>query len=229
MHDCEQQLNYCFKDKLLLFEALTHSSSTEQRINSYERLEFLGDAILGLVVCQYLYQSFPDWDEGELTKVKSNVVSRVSCGEMAATLGLEKYLAVGKGVSNSQGVPKSLLANSFEALIAAIYLDSDIVEVENFLIPLIANQVDAAVGGGLIVNYKSDLQHYVQKRFGIPPVYLVMGTRGPDHNKEFKIAAQVLKRVFQPAWGTNKKEAEQRAAANALAVISGKKPPFDDL
>jgi ribonuclease-3 len=225
---CENKLGYCFDDKTILFEALTHASFAEKRINSYERMEFLGDAILGFVVCEYLYQKFPEWNEGDLTKVKSNVVSRQTCSKIGSELGLAEFLSVGKGIGIRGSVPQSLLANAFEAMIAAIYLDGGLKSVRKFLKNIVKSHVDEAIGGGLVVNYKSDLQQYAQKRFGIPPAYLVLGSAGPDHEKRFHVAAQVLKRVFEPAWGKNKKEAEQRAAANALATIAGLTPPFAD-
>lgn len=224
----ENRLGYVFKDKSLMFEALTHASSVEKRLNSYERMEFLGDSILGFVVCEYLYSNFPQWDEGDLTKVKSNIVSRSCCATMGAELGLSDFLAVGKGIGAMKKVPGSLLANAFEALIAAIYLDGGVSPVRQFLLPLIEKQVAASADEDWIGNYKSELQHYVQKRFGIPPEYLELGSFGPDHQKQFRIAARVVKRVFQPAWGKNKKEAEQKAAANALAEIAGQPPPHPD-
>lgn len=223
---CEAKLGYSFEDKNILFEALTHSSFAEKRINSYERMEFLGDAILGFVVCEYLFQKFTEWNEGDLTKVKSNVVSRQTCSMIGSELGLAEYLSVGKGIGVKGSVPQSLLANAFESIIAAIYLDGGLKTVRKFLKPIVVTHVATAVGGGLDVNYKSDLQQYSQKRFGIPPVYVVLGSAGPDHEKRFHIAAKILKRVFEPAWGKNKKEAEQRAAANALAIIASKDPPY---
>jgi ribonuclease-3 len=223
---CEEKLGYQFSNKSILFEALTHASFAEKRINSYERMEFLGDSILGFVVCEYLFQQFPSWNEGDLTKVKSIVVSRQTCSIIGAELGLADYLSVGKGIGSKGTVPRSLLANVFEATIAAMYLDGGLRVVRKFLKPIVKKHVVTAVGGGLEVNYKSELQQYSQKRFGVPPAYLVLGSSGPDHEKQFQIAAQVLKRVFAPAWGKNKKEAEQRAAANALAIIAGRDAPF---
>jgi ribonuclease-3 len=226
--NCETQLGYQFRDKRILFEALTHSSVADTRLNSYERMEFLGDSILGFTVCEYLFQKYPDWLEGDLTKVKSNVVSRHTCAMMGLELGLNEFIAVGKGVGSRGKVPKSLLANAFESIVAAIYLDGGMETVKAFLMPFVAEHCSSAVDGGLEINYKSDLQQYAQKRFGVPPHYQVLGDRGPDHDKWFQIAAQIDKRVFPPAWGKNKKEAEQRAAANALAAIEGVDPPFLD-
>lgn len=225
---CEARLGYKFTDKTILFEALTHSSVADHRLNSYERMEFLGDSILGFTVCEYLFMKYPRWQEGELTKIKSNVVSRHSCATMGEELGLPDFLSVGKGIGLKGKVPKSLMANVFEATIAAIYLDGGIGVVQCFLFPFIENHVASAIAGGLEINYKSDLQQYAQKRYGVPPNYVVVGTTGPDHEKTFQVSAQVAKKTFAPAFGKNKKEAEQRAAANALAAIDGIAPPFAD-
>ena len=226
---CEKRLGYEFSNKHFLSEAITHASVANTRLKSYERLEFLGDSILGFTVCEYLFQNYPEWLEGDLTKVKSNVVSRQSCARIGVDLKLDECLVVGKGVGSKGQVPRSLLANAFESVVAAIYLDGGMDVVKKFLLPLIDQQVKQAVSGGLEVNYKSELQQYSQKRFGLPPNYLLLDDKGPDHDKWFKVAAQIDKRCFQAAWGKNKKEAEQRAAANALASIEGREPPFSDV
>ncbi len=226
--ECEARLGYSFRDRDLLSEALTHASSSNTRLNSYERMEFLGDSILGFITCDYLYQNFPSLLEGDLTKIKSAVVSRQTCGIIGAELGLVEFIMVGKGIGSKNKVPNSLLANAFESIIAAIYLDGGLNPVREFLVPLIADKVQQAVSGRLESNYKSELQQYSQKRFGLPPNYLLIGNKGPDHDKSFNVAAQVGKRQFTSAWGKNKKEAEQRAAANAIAEIEGGAAPYDD-
>lgn len=225
---CENYLEYEFADKRLLFHAITHASIAHSRLLSYERLEFLGDSILGFVVCELLFQEHSEWLEGDLTKIKSNVVSRQSCAEIGRRLNLDKCLVVGKGVGSQGSIPKSLLANAFESIVAAIYLDGGMTAAKSFLLPLMDTQVSAAIQGHLEINYKSELQQYAQKRFGQPPRYQLLSDRGPDHDKWFQVAAQVEKRTYEPAWGQNKKEAEQRAAANALAAIDGEEPKFTD-
>lgn len=214
-------MGYEFDDKLLLAESVTHASSSNTRLRSYERLEFLGDAILGFIVCEYLFDRFPGWLEGDLTKVKSVVVSRQTCTQLGEELDLVDVLVVGKGIGTSGTVPDSLLANAFESIVGAIYLDGGMDAAKTFLLPLIVEQVDLTIAGDSATNYKSNLQQYAQKRFGLPPNYHVLGNKGPDHDKSFLVCAQVGKRRFAPAWGKNKKEAEQRAAANALAEIHG--------
>ena len=224
----EQRAGYCFQNPAFLIEALTHSSSADNRVDSYERLEFLGDSILGFTVCEFLFHRFPDWLEGDLTKIKSNVVSRTTCAKIGRELKLDDFLVVGKGVGSMGKVPSSLLANAFESIVAAIYLDGGIPAAQDFLHPYVERHVEAAIAGQLSINYKSELQQYAQKRFGVPPAYKIVGNSGPDHEKMFRVMAQVSKKEFSPAWGHNKKQAEQRAAANALAEIAGLEPPFYD-
>lgn len=226
---CEENIGYQFANKHILFEAITHASVANTRLHSYERLEFLGDSILGFTVCEYLFLEFPDWLEGDLTKIKSNVVSRQSCARLGELLNIDQWLVVGKGVGDKGKVPKSLIGNAFESVVAAIYLDGGMGAASDFLLPLIIPHVNEAIDGGLDVNYKSELQQYAQKRFGLPPVYKLVDAFGPDHDKRFLVLAQVDKRPYSPAWGMNKKEAEQKAAANALAAIDGKEPPFSDV
>lgn len=223
---CESILGYSFQNKGLLSEAITHASIADTRLASYERLEFLGDSILGFVVCDHLFEAFPNWLEGDLTQIKSHVVSRESCAKIGRELGLQKCLIVGKGVGSQGRVPKSLLANAFESIVAAIYLDGGMRPVRAFLLPIIQQRVKEAIDGDFAKNYKAELQQYSQKRFGLPPVYDLEGSKGPDHEKWFKISARVNKVVYPPSWGKNKKQAEQRAAANALAAINGSSPPY---
>ena len=225
---CEERIGYRFSDPKLLLEAVTHSSIADCRRDSNERLEFLGDSILGFVVCEYLFHRFPDLLEGDLTKIKSYVVSRRTCGQIGKEMDFASLLVVGKGIGSPGQVPASLLANAFESIVGAIYLDGGIAAATKFLMPHMERFVAEAVDGGLDINYKSELQQYAQKRFGLPPFYQLLSDSGPDHSKWFNVAAQVDKKVFQAAWGKNKKQAEQRAAANALAELAGKEIPYSD-
>ena len=226
LKNCQDKLDYEFRDLNLLFEAVTHASCSTTRLNSYERMEFLGDSILGFVVCEYLYQTQPDWLEGQLTKIKSVVVSRQTCGRLGELLGLDRFLVVGKGIGNRGPVPLSLLANAFESIVAAIYLDGGMEPTKQFLMRFVPEQVKLAVEGDLEPNFKSELQQFAQKKYGLPPTYQLIDDRGPDHEKWFLVAATLEKQLFTPAWGRNKKEAEQKAAANALAELEGDTPPF---
>ena len=223
---CERRIGYVFKDKELLREALTHASSAEHRLASNERLEFLGDAILGAVVCELLFVRYPEYLEGDLTKIKSAVVSRQSCAKISEALGLQEFLIVGKGVAASQSIPASLLADVFESLIAAIHLDGGIEPAQRFIEGVMGPEIELAATGELGGNFKSLLQQLAQREFASTPSYELLDEKGPDHRKCFKVAAQVRGVRYQAAWGRNKKEAEQRAACNALAEIKGEPAIF---
>jgi ribonuclease-3 len=223
---CERRIGYTFTDKKLLREALTHASGAEHRLASNERLEFLGDAILGAVVCELLFLRYPEYLEGDMTKVKSAVVSRESCAKISEALGLQEFLVVGKGVSASQTIPASLLADVFESLIAAIHLDGGIEAAGRFIEAVMGPEIELAATGELGGNFKSLLQQFAQREFASTPTYYLLDEKGPDHRKCFKISAVVGGVRYQAAWGRNKKEAEQRAACNALAEIKGEPAIF---
>ena len=228
LRKCEEKIGYCFHDKQLLCAALTHASGAQHRLASNERLEFLGDAILGAVVCEVLYREFPDLLEGQLTKIKSVVVSRQTCAKISKSLGLAAVLIVGKGMSAGRSVPRSLLADVFESLVAAVYLDGGPNAARELVIRLLEPEIALAASGASDDNYKSLLQQIVQRDFGATPSYQLLEELGPDHKKYFRVSAEFDGRGFPPAWGCNKKEAEQRAACNALALLSGEPPPFGD-
>ena len=222
----EKRIGYTFTDKNLLLSALTHSSGAEHRLASNERLEFLGDAILGAVVCEMLYRQYPEYLEGDLTKIKSIVVSRQTCTKISQMLGMQEFLILGKGMTTHPTVPPSLLANVFESLIAAIYLDGTPDAAKTFIVAFVGAEIELAAGGETGYNYKSLLQQMAQREHGTTPTYQLLDEKGPDHSKCFKIAAQVGSSRYQPAWGRNKKEAEQRAARNALSQLIGEVPPY---
>lgn len=223
---CEQRIGYSFSDKTLLRAALTHASGADHRLASNERLEFLGDAILGFVICETLFQEFPQYLEGDLTKIKSFVVSRKTCARVSKLLDLEENLILGKGMAANPTVPKSLLSDVFESLVAAIYLDGGMEAASKFIIEHMAPTIAASVAGDTGGNYKSLLQQIAQREFGSTPVYQLVDEKGPDHSKCFKISAQVGGSRYHPAWGRNKKEAEQRAACNALSELKGEAAPY---
>ena len=223
---CERRLGYVFQSKALLRSALTHASGAEHRLASNERLEFLGDAILGVVVCELLFHQFPQYLEGDLTKIKSIVVSRQTCAKISEALGLQEFLILGKGMTTQPALPPSLLADVFESLVAAIYLDGGFEAARQFISAYLAPEVELAVAGEQEGNYKSLLQQFAQREYGSTPTYNLQDEKGPDHSKCFKIAAQVDGQLYQPAWGRNKKEAEQRAACNALAQMKGEAAPY---
>ena len=223
---CQEIIGYRFQDESLLLSALTHASGASHRLASNERLEFLGDAVLGLTVCQWLYEDYPEYNEGDLTKIKSAVVSRRSCGKAACTLGLDRCLIVGRGVTRNRSFPRSLVSDVFESVIAALYLDggSDIVKTR--LKEWLAEEVQTAVENQGSSNYKSSLQQYAQRELANTPIYRLVRESGPDHRKSFLISAVIADRAFTGAWGSNKKDAEQRAASNALAELHSQPLPF---
>lgn len=216
---CEEILDYQFRDQSLLQSALTHASGAANRLASNERLEFLGDAILGMTVCEWLFDEYPEYSEGDLTKIKSAVVSRRSCGRTACKLGLDECLIVGRGVTRNRSYPRSLVSDVFESIIAALYLDGGADVVRDRLKRWLQEEVRIAVDTQGSGNHKSVLQQYAQRELAATPVYKLVSESGPDHRKAFLIGAVIGKEVFPPAWGNNKKDAEQRAAANALATL----------
>lgn len=226
LEQLEQRIGYKFKDKGLLLSALTHASGAEHRLASNERLEFLGDAILGAIVCELLFRRYPQYLEGELTRIKSVVVSRETCARMSRALGMEEFLILGKGISTQADIPPSLLADVFESLTAAIYLDGGHRAARRFLAALLGPEIKLAAEGEIGSNYKSLLQQLAQRGMGAVPTYVLLDEKGPDHSKCFKVAARIGGEQYQAAWGRNKKEAEQRAARNALCQLNGEPPPF---
>lgn len=217
--DCEQALEYRFSDRTLLTRCLTHSSVARTRLDSNERLEFLGDAILGAVVCEMLYHRFPELPEGELTRMKSTLVSRHMCARITDRLGLAESLFLGKGLAIHDEVPMSILAAVFESLIAGVYLDGGSEASRELIERLIAPEMELVAQSGNRRNFKSLLQQLSQKHTGETPEYRLLDEKGPDHSKCFEIAAVIGSRVFSAAWGASKKEAQQHAARNALAEL----------
>jgi ribonuclease III len=224
---CQERIGYVFKDPQILFNAITHASGAPTRLHSNERLEFLGDSILGLVVCQRLFEYYPEYLEGDLTKVKSVVVSRRVCAKIARQLQLEECLIVGKGMMSNSGIPRSLLSDVFEAIVAAVYLDAGMEFTRNWLLRWLDPEIQVAVDGHPGGNYKSTLQQIAQRDYGGSPQYVLINEQGPDHSKYFQIAVQVDGTRYTAAWGRNKKDAEQRAAGNALAEMRGEDPPYE--
>lgn len=223
---CQERIQYHFNDQSLLESALTHASGAQHRLASNERLEFLGDAILGAIVCEILFRQYPDYLEGELTKIKSIVVSRQTCAKVSDKLRLEEFLILGKGMATDPNVPTSLLADVFESLLAAIYLDGGDEAAREFVLRHMGPEVELAASGDSIGNYKSLLQQEAQRRRGLTPTYQLLDEKGPDHSKCFMVSAQVGPTRFPPAWGRSKKEAEQRAAHNALSQLNDEPVPY---
>ena len=227
LDDCQEVIGYRFRDPAILREALTHASGANHRLVSNERMEFLGDAILGAVVCDMLYRKFPDYLEGDLTRIKSVVVSRRTCAKISQELGIGEFLIIGKGMGSHEQTPSSMMADVLESLIGAVYLDGGMEAARRFIVQQIGPEIDAVEDGKGGVNHKSRLQQVSQRQFGETPSYLLLDEKGPDHSKCFKMAARIGDRCYAPAWGPNKKDAEQHAALNALCQIAGEPLPFE--
>jgi ribonuclease-3 len=215
----ERAIGRVFNDPALLDLALTHASVTESRLASNERLEFLGDSVLGLIACEHIYRRFPDMLEGEMTKIKSAVVSRSTCATIARATGLHTLLVLGKGMRHGGEPPSSLAAAVIEAVIAAVFLDGGLEAARAFIGPHLDGLIDEAAVSGHQQNFKSVLQQHAQQNLGHTPVYRVLDEQGPDHAKCFKVAVELGGRTFTSCWAQNKKRAEQLAALAALREL----------
>jgi ribonuclease III len=216
---CEGEIGYRFRDPTLLLQALTHSSIKTIDNPSNERLEFLGDSVLGLVMTEFLYNYFQSSNEGDLTQIKSVVVSTSVLARESERLSLHQFYSVGKGVTRKKKLPISLLANVFEAVVAAIYKDTGLEPARRFVLRNLYHQVLAVAENRHKRNYKSILQQWAQKELNITPTYRVVGEKGPDHLKSFEVVAVVGKKKYRSGMGRSKKEAEQIAARETLKVL----------
>ncbi|MCC7147505.1 MAG: ribonuclease III [Phycisphaeraceae bacterium] len=212
-------IGYQFQAPELLSEALTHASIAGHRLDSNERMEFLGDAILGLVVSDCLFRLFPDYLEGELTKIKSAVVSRKSCAQISRALDLQSMLSLGKGMSGRAEVPSSVAAAVFESIIAAIYLDGGIDPARQFILRHIQPVIDEIASSAHQHNFKSLLQQHAQRNLPASPSYVLLDEKGPDHSKCFEVCVEINGHRYSSAWAASKKEAEQKAALLALEEL----------
>src|SRR6266480_3068311 len=215
----EKIVGYSFKNPQLLKESLTHASIADTRLLSNERMEFLGDAILDLIICEALYLRFPEYLEGELTKIKSAVVSRRTCAEVSIETGLIELLIIGKGVGTGLAMPSSLAAAVYESIVAAIYLDGGFEAVKAYVLRTMGPKIDVIASNAHQHNYKALLQQHAQKSMNATPVYELLDEKGPDHSKCFEVCVAIDGKRFDSAWGPNKKMAEQKAALLALEEL----------
>jgi len=218
----EKELGYEFQDKKLIIEALTHKSYKQPYDN--ERLEFLGDAVLDLVVGEYLFKKFKTSDEGNLSKIRASLVNETGFDKLARALRLGDYILLSNAEENNGGREKSsLLSNAFEAIMGAIYLEAGLSTVEKIAIGLIeANHEDISLDS-LFRDFKTTLQELTQARFGITPEYKVLASRGPDHKKEFEVGVFIENKEYARANGKSKKIAQQEAARVAVEMLKKEK------
>ena len=222
MNDFEKVIGYEFSDKSLMETALSHSSyANESKISrqSNERLEFLGDSVLSIVVSQYLFNHFSHLPEGELTKIRASLVCEKSLFEFALQINLGDYLFLGKGEASSGGRTRpSILADAFEAVIAALYLDGGLENAERFILKFIPDDLDKAKKSSFS-DYKTILQEIIQKNPEERIEYILVGSQGPDHNKVFIVEVRLNSNVIGKGTGKSKKQAEQNAAREALELM----------
>jgi ribonuclease-3 len=211
----ETRLNYVFENKQLIIEALTHKSYKKPYNN--ERLEFLGDAVLDLIVGEYLYKKFPDEDEGVLSKIRASLVNESGFTKLARAIDLGRYIYLSPAEENNDGRDKpSLLSNAFEAIIGAIYLEAGLATCRTLVVQLLEETYPKIDLNTLSKDYKTALQELTQATHGVTPTYTQLDAKGPDHKKEFEIGVSLDGREIARAWGKSKKEAQQKAAKIAL-------------
>lgn len=218
----EEKISVHFRDRAVLREAFTHRSyineTREKGLAHNERLEFLGDAVVELSVTDFLYKKYPQANEGDLTSYRAALVNAVTLGNLAIDLGMEEYLLMSKGEAKDRGTKarEIILANAFEALVGAIYLDQGYLAADMFLKVNLLGKTDEIVKKELWRDAKSFFQEEAQERAGITPSYRVISEEGPDHDKEFVIGVYLDKELVAEGRGKSKQEAEQSAAGEGL-------------
>jgi len=219
----EKELNISFKNKDLLIQAFCHRSYLNENPNFYlehnERLEFLGDAVLELVVTEYLYKNYPQKAEGELTNWRAALVNAKMLSEMARELGLNDFLLLSRGEAKELGKARQyILANTFESLIGALYLDQGYKICQNLIEKKLIVKLPEILEKGLFKDAKSLFQEEAQEKTGITPIYKVVKEWGPDHAKHFIVGVFLNKELVAKGEGSSKQEGEEKAAENALAI-----------
>lgn len=219
----EEKTNIIFKNKKLLEQAFIHRSYINEnngsKLSHNERLEFLGDAVLELIVTDYLYGKYPDRDEGELTAYRSALVNAIIIGEIALSLGMNDYLLLSKGEAKDIGKARSyILANTYEAYVGAVYLDQGYEVARNFIASTLFGKIDEIVSKKLWRDSKSLVQEKAQEYFSVTPSYKVLHEAGPDHDKHFTVGIFFGEDRIAEGKGHSKQEAEQSAARTALEI-----------
>jgi ribonuclease III len=224
LHDLEGKITYRFSDINLLSTALTHRSyvneNQQQAVSDNERLEFLGDSVLGLCVSDLIIKRYVNSPEGTLTQVRAALVNEKHLAQLARNLQIGDCLLLGRGEENSESRDKdSFLANAFEAVIAAVYLDSGFEEVKNIIMKLIEPLLADDNPSSDYFDYKTALQEICQKKYKSTPLYMVTGSTGPDHDKNFEVKVVIVNKLTETGTGKSKKEAEKQAARKALEIL----------
>lgn len=215
LRELSKNLKIKFSDMKLLETALTHRSFSNERTDgeNNEKLEFLGDSVLGLIITDYLYKEFPALNEGDLARIKSFIVSEEILSSIGKKLGINKYMRIGKGEELTGGRDKKgLIADAFEALLGAMYLDGKYARVEAFVVKLFKEDIDSVINQEKGLDYKTLLQEFVQKKFKDCPKYNLIKESGPEHDKTFSMEVVVNDKVYGTGSGKSKKEAEKTAA-----------------
>ena len=214
----ETALDYRFENKQLLIEALTHKSYKQPYNN--ERLEFLGDAVLDLIVGEYLFEQFPKFDEGKLSKLRASLVNEEGFTRLANHIGLGRYIFLSNAEENNGGREKpSLLSNAYEAVVGAIYLEAGLERARVITVALLETVHPDMSLDTLFKDYKTTLQELTQAHFGTTPEYRLVGSRGPDHKKEFEVAVLIEDKEYGRSVGKSKKVAQQEAAGLAIELL----------
>ncbi|MBU5450441.1 ribonuclease III [Acetivibrio sp. MSJd-27] len=218
----ESHLGYVFHDKKLLKNALTHRSlsNISKGIYSNERLEFLGDAVLGLSVASYLYANCPHLPEGELTKIRALVVCEDTLFLCAKDIGLGSFLLLGKGEEMTHGRQRpSILSDALEAVFAAVYLDGGLENAQKIILKMLVPHIKKAIKERDKKDHKTVLQEMIQSKFDRPPIYVLVNEKGPDHEKVFTVEVCNHDKVLGIGEGKSKKEAEKKAAQKAIELL----------
>lgn len=227
LNDCQKKVGYHFKNILILNKALTHKSfvnENNRQLKDNERLEFLGDSVLDLIIGEYALTKFKGHMEGDLSKIRAALVNESNLSKIARSLDLGMYIQLGKGEVLSGGNNKnSILANTFEAIVAAIYLDSGLEKTAEVILPLFKNDLHVLANTSHYRDYKSELQEYTQAKKTAIPAYKVEKEIGPDHSKIFEVTVSINSKVAGRGKGKSKKEGEQEAAREALNKMKRKK------
>jgi ribonuclease-3 len=220
----ESRIRYRFRRKSLITEALTHKSFAKEKSGDpdlfNERLEFLGDAVLGLIISHHLFRHYPAYTEAQLSKVKAYAVQEATLAEIASDLGLGAHLFLGKGENASGGRKKvSLLANAFEAILGAVYLDGGMKNARDLVLRCLDHKIKTLIEKNLLYDYKTRFQEIAQERQGVLPVYKTQREEGPEHMKTFEVKVFIGDRLYGSGKGRSKKEAAQNAARSGLKKL----------